>query len=206
MSTVAELKARILSELQRPSLTAQCAKAVTDAIEFYAMRSFWFNTVLDETITTAAGDPDYTIPPYFRAHKLAEITIGGERTCLRYGMEWDEYRHLQGASSPPNGQPTEILYFGDLLYLYPTPADAYPLSLTYCSALPPLVNDGDSNAWTTSAEPLIRARAKWDLLHNVIRDYPEAERAEAAEGRWYGLLQARDMGRRGPARIVAASW
>ena len=41
--------------------------------------------------------------------------------------------------------------------------------------------DGDSNAWTTEAEELIRLRAKADLFENVIRDYAEADRMRARE-------------------------
>lgn len=205
MGTLGELKARILDETKRPSLTSQCAKAIEDAIEFYSTHRFWFNEALDESITTVAGTASYTKPPYLRRLLQAEITIGGQRTDLYWGLPWEDYRYLTGGS-PVSGQPTDLIFFGDRLYLYPTPAGTYPVSLTHTSRLAPLSDDSGSNAWTTEAEPLIRARAKWDLFQNVIRDYAEAAEAAAEENRWFGRLQTRDAGQGRQTRIVASDF
>jgi len=202
VGTLGELKARIADETKRPSLTSQIAKAITDAIEFYAVQRFWFNEALDTSITTVADDPDYTIPTNFRRLILAEITVSGQRSDLCEDMGWEEYRAIT-RSANSSSQPTDIIFFGANLYLYPTPAGAYPLSLSYCSALDPFAVDTASNAWTTEAEPLIRARAKWDVLFHVVRDYAEAEQCAAAEREWLGRLQTRTAGY-GRRKTVAA--
>lgn len=204
MTTLADLKARILDELKRPSLTSQCALAVTDAIAYYAARRLGFNEVLDETSSTVAGHPAYAIPANFAALILAEVTDGGQRYRLGSTMDWDCYRSLtQG--NPNAARPYEIIFYSDNYYLHPTPAGAYPLSLSYCSRLDTLT-DTDSNGWTTTAEPLIRLRAKWDLLTNVIRDYAEADIVKAAELDALARLQERRGGRGGPKRARAMAF
>lgn len=205
MPSLGTLKARILNELKRPSLTAEVGAAVTDAIAFYATTRFWFNEVLDETIATAPGTPDYLVPLTMARLLRAEITVSGQRTQLNSEMGWDEYRDL--TASTGSGQPTDLCFFGASLYPYPIPNDVWVLSLSYTSTLDPFASDAASNAWTTEAEPLIRARAKWDLLTNVVRDVTgEAERAQAAEHEWLARLLSRGAGRGKSSRVAPSGW
>lgn len=206
MATLADLKARILDELKRPSLTSQCALAIADAITYYASRRLGFNEVLDETTDTVADTAAYDIPDNFAALILAEVTDGGQRYRLGSSMTWDCYRNLtQGTDN--SARPYEITFYGDQYYLYPTPAGAYTLSLSYCSKLPDFADDSDSNGWTLAGERLIRARAKWDLLTNVIRDYAEADIQAGVEMRELAKLQERRFdGRGGPKRIRAMAF
>jgi hypothetical protein len=211
LGTLGELKARILDETKRPSLTSQVGKAVTDAIEFYAVQRFWFNEALDTSITTVADTAAYEIPTVMRKLILAEITSGGQRFELCEGMSWEEYRSAT-RNSTSSVQPTDIVFYGANLYLYPTPAGEYPLSLSYSSALDgfldseDVIDDSRSNAWSTEAEPLIRARAKWDLYFNVIRDYDEANLCAQAEATWLGRLQTRSAGYGKPRRVQAMAF
>ncbi len=193
MGTLGELKTRILDETKRPSLTSQVAKAITDAIEFYAIFRFPFNEALDETITSVAGTAAYTVPANFRNLILAEITVSGQRSDLAEGMGWEEYRAIT-RSANSFSQPTDIVFYGSDLYLYPTPADAYLLSLSYCSKLDDFVDDTSANAWTGVAEPLIRNRAKALLYAEVIRSPEEAAECAGLEREWLGRLQTRTAG------------
>lgn len=206
MPSLGTLKARILNELKRPSLTAEVAASVSDAIAFYSTTRFWFNEILDESVTTEASTASYAIPANFRRLLRAEITISGQRNQLCGTMGWDEYRDLT-ASGANTGQPTDLCFYGTNLYPYPIPNDAWLLSLSYCSSLGDLANDAASNAWTVEAEPLIRARAKYDLLANVIRDMTgEVERAQAVEHEWLARLLQRGTGHGKPARVASSGW
>ena len=204
MPSLGTLKSRILNELKRPSLTAEVALAVADAIDWYATTRFWFNEVVADPITTESGTASYPLPATFRKLIRAEITIEGQRNDL-CPFGWDEYRDLT-ASGTNLGQPTDVCLFGGALYPYPIPNGAWPITLTMCSALGPLDGDAAANAWTTEAEPLIRARAKWDLLTNVIRDYDEAGFAQAVERDWLARLLSRGSGYGKPSRIAASGW
>ena len=206
MPSLGTLKARILNDPTRPSLTAEVAAAVTEAIAFSATTRFWFNEVLDETITTVAATASYPIPANLRRLLRAEVTISGQRNQLCGTMGWDEYRDLT-ASGANTGQTTDLCFYGANLYPYPIPNDAWTLSLSYCSSLGDLANDAASNAWTTEAEPLIRARAKYDILVNVIRDMTgEADRAQVVEHEWLARLLQRGAGHGKPARVAPSGW
>jgi hypothetical protein len=202
--TRAVLRARILNELKRPSLTAEADKAIDDAIAYYAVKRFAFNEELDTATTTVAGQSDYDLPANFAALIFAEITAGGARNRLYDDLDWSEYRWLT-QTEPGNSTPTRICFFAGQYYLYPPPAGAYPVALSFCSTLG-VLGDTDSNAWTTTAERLIRQRAKWDLNLNVIRNYAEADACASAEAIEYGNLQQRTAGQGRLKRVRAMAF
>lgn len=206
MGTLADLKARILNEMKRPSLTAECAKAVLDAIAKHSLNRFPWNEETDSSTVTVTGTASYALPDRFGRLIMAEVTVGAQR----YELDEIDYETLRGRTRTAVGNatpPCKIAFFGGRFHLDPPPAgDGWTVDLTFTSQLTAMSDDTASNAWTNQAEPLIRAAAKRDLYHNVVRDYAEAQAQEAEEARWLGILQRRAEGH-GRGRVaVPARW
>lgn len=151
MGTLAELKARIASELNRTDLTSYIADRIDRAIEFYASRRFWFNESTG-TATTVASQSTVAAPTGLRIIDRMFITIGGEKYDLDEQSPADIIDWL--GSNPGTGQPTDFSRSGSTLTLYRTPNDAYTITAVGIFDLAAL-DDADSNAWTTEAEDLI---------------------------------------------------
>ena len=82
-----------------------------------------------------------------------------------------DYRTLSGYQNTviSTGEPTQFCYHEDKFFLYTIPSQIYLLTIWYVKSLTTLSADSDNNGWTNFAEPLIRARAKWDLFNNLMR-------------------------------------
>jgi hypothetical protein len=197
------------------------ALAVTDAIAHYSVKRLSLNEgFLNEAAVTTANVPYYPIPENFAGLILAEVTSGGaydeedppvyqggQRTELLAGMSWETYRRL--TATTVTGVPTDIVFYATNFFLYPCPDGEYPVSMSYRSKAADLTESGedtDSNAWTTTGEKLIRARAKWDLLANVIRQYDEAQVAKTIELAEYAHLQERTVGQGRSRRVEPMRW
>jgi len=79
--------------------------------------------------------------------------------------------------------------------LYPVPNGAFPLILSYVRSLTTLSADGDTNAWMTHGEELIRLRAKADLYINYLENPGMAQAMDFAEQRVLGRLKSRTLSR-----------
>lgn len=91
-----------------------------------------------------------------------------------------------GASG--TSQPVNFTYYQDRILLYPTPNAVYGLILGYVKRLTTLSADSDNNGWTNYAEPLIRARAKWDIFSNLLYLPELAQACKAAESEHLMML------------------
>lgn len=162
---------RIADELARSDLTAQIQNAIQSAILFHESERFWFNEG-ESTAATAAGTQAYAVPSDFLEADQLTVTVSGSRTplCLR---PWAWMRAVSQTTTS-TGRPTDWSYYADQLWLYPVPDSSYTLTLSYLKRLSALSGAGDSNAWMTEGEELIRTRAKSDLFAHVIRDFDEA--------------------------------
>ena len=77
--------------------------------------------------------------------------------------------------------PLSYAYYAQQIRLYPMPSAARTITMAYVYWLAALSAGGDSNAWTTDAEELIRARAKKNLATDVLYDDGLAQRMDARE-------------------------
>lgn len=177
MGTLAALKARIASELNRTDLTSTIADQIPRAIEFYAARRFWFNESTG-TATTTAGVSTVTAPAGLRVLDCLFITIGAQK--LELDEESPSVIEDWLGSNAGEGQPTDFAKVGSTFKLYRTPNDAYTLTAVGIFDQAALETDGSSNAWTTEAEDLIayhvidriaRTKARNVALANEARGF-----------------------------------
>ena len=177
--TLADLQARIATDLTRSDLTSQIANAVTDAVNFYARERFWFNTSRSLTFNTVASQIAYTVSDYSVIPLLVKIDalfVPQAQSVLpldRY--EPADFEMLNNASTG-GGIPKAFTYVDQAIRLWPTPNTVFAMILHAHYKFPALVNGSDTNAWTTDAEELIRSHAKLLLYTDVLEDQDGASR------------------------------
>ena len=175
----------LLAPLLGTGLTLSPVKnAIQSAINVWEFEPFWFNEDYEQNIfNTVAGQEFYTsadwsilttAPNLLRIHVL----ISGNR----YPIKPRTWGYLEDTSVNPSvtGQPIDYAYLGGKFRLYPIPDGAYPLTFSLNELLSDLVNDADTNAWTTDAYDLIRSQAKLILAREILYDDELAQRMEVA--------------------------
>jgi hypothetical protein len=173
MATLAVMKSRIASELDRTDISSQIASAILDAIAEHERERFWFNESRDLTFTTVASQRIYTtsdaswIPDVIQIDDLF-ATVGGQNRRLIRGDA--STLELLSDNSGSSGAPSEWDYFSGGIILYPIPDQAYTVRALAHYRIAALTNDSQSNAWTTEAEQLIRRTAKIILTVDVTDD------------------------------------
>ena len=192
MSDLATMRARIASELRRSNITSQIASAITTAIEAYQQERFFFNERRDVTFPTVALQEFYTSAnsasiPLLIKLDYANVYVGGTAyTLVPQGAATMEEL---SDSSTNTGQPSEYVWYGESLRLYPVPDGAYTIRLAgVFVAAAPAADDEASNPWMTKAERLIRSRAKLELAIHVLQDQMlAAAMGEAVRDAWDDL-------------------
>lgn len=182
--TLGDLKTRIADELVRADLSTQIALAISDAIEEASTHRFWFMEVRGFTFPLSAGVAQYTgdtIAGLIEIDRLKLVTDSQTYT-LRLASDDDVSRWNDG--TPPNGQPYAYSRYGDQITFYPTPRQAFSVTLDGLSKGTVLDNDTDSNIWTTTGERYVRALAKRNVLAEVIQDDERAISQDALARRF----------------------
>lgn len=172
MSDFRTIRNRILDELDRDDLSAQAELAIKSAVEFYSPRRFWFNEAR-ATASTVADQEYYPLPDDFVAEDVLTISVNDTVYPLRR-VSNEQIDDWTMSTSVNTGRPQEYALQGTELRLYPVPDDSYTLTMSYQKRLTELAAEGDSNAWTTDAEELIRRRAEGDLCLSVLQDNERA--------------------------------
>lgn len=182
--TLGDLKARIADELARSDLTSQIALAIEDAISEAATHRFWFNEVRGVTFPIAAGQDYYGSIDLSAMTEIDDlwITVGTQRRNLRVANDRDADTLSSGTET--TGEPYMWTRYGEFVRFYPTPNQSYVVTVDGSTRFPPMENDAESSAWTTTGERLIRALAKREILANVIRDFDEAQAQDALAVRY----------------------
>ena len=192
MSDLATMRARIASELRRSNITSQIASAITTAIEVYQDERWAFNERRDVTFPTVALQEFYTSAdsasiPLLIKLDYANVYVGGTAYTLvpQSAATMEELSD----SSTNTGQPSEYVWYGEGLRLYPVPDGIYTIRLAgVFVASAPAADDEAGNAWMTKAERLIRSRAKLELALHVLRDQElSAAMGEAVRDAWDDL-------------------
>lgn len=202
------LKARIAGELNRDDLTSEIAAAITTAISYYRSKRFEFNeltasfnTVADQE-SYASGDTGF--PTDLGQLDTARITVSGVRDPLRpigYGT-------LQELSSTTTatGVPSAYAWYGQKLYLYPIPDDAYAVLLSYQQREAAPANDADtSSVWTNQAEALIRHCAKKLVRRDKMQD-PGYVLSYEAEREALSVLMSESLQLQDDGSPMRANW
>jgi hypothetical protein len=179
-ATLADMKARIADELARSDLTSQIGLAIMDAIAFFQSERFAFNESRNILFNTVPGQEFYTgtdnpaIPLIFAADYLI-LYLGS--------IPWPVHRkqpidiELYNQNGLMEGQPIMYCIFNQSIRLGPVPDQVYQLRLSAQVTFPaPATDDEANNFWMTSAEKMIRTRAKWEIAMNVTYDDGLAQR------------------------------
>lgn len=207
MSTYLEVRTRVAEELDRTDLasTDHLANAVLMTIKRYEGTRLYFNEARDLTFTTVAGQALYTsadaswIPTVLRLDE-GYVTVGGQfRLLCRADPFTLEYLSDNSASE---GEPYDWAYYNQNVRLYPVPDTAYAVRFYGLKRLATLVEDTDTNAWTTDAEDLLVAGAKRWLCQHVTRDLQFAEVMKLAEDEALTRLQREHVSKAATNTII----
>lgn len=212
MANYGDLKARIKNELARttdPDIDAAVVNAIADAITYYSATPFWFLET-QQDIANVAGTASYSLPTDFRAMvsvSQSDETLGTDLLPMVL-IDIGRYRELTAADSPATGRPYWYAVYGSNILLYPTPNAVRYTRVYYTRAIEALSSDSSSNEWTNEAEPLIRTRAKIDLLINYVRDVDgnEIQRLAAQEDVWLRQLRRRSNQYQATGQVVPTCW
>ena len=184
MATLAEMKAAIADDIDDTSgeYASQIATAITRAIAYCERATYYFNETRDLTFSTVASQSLYDssdladIATLVRLQAAYVTDTGGQIHALDR-IDPKQMEILQD-SSASSGEPTCFSYFASALRLYPVPDQAYTVRLQAGPyRLAALSGDSDSNVWTTEAYDLVKARAKYILAKDTLKDVAMATEA-----------------------------
>jgi hypothetical protein len=156
--------------------SSQVQNAILGAIRFCEREQYYFNETRDVTFDTVAGQQWYdgtansNIPTLGRiVEAYLELPSGERRTMRRVTPEEVE---LLSDNSASRGEPYCWTYFGQRLRIYPIPSDTvYTIRLQLGPyRLAKISDTSDSNAWVVEAFDMIKARAKYILQKDILKD------------------------------------
>lgn len=187
MTVLSDLTADIADDIDDTSgeYGDQILKAVQGAQRFCERSTYYFNETRDVTFVTVNGQQIYdasdnaNIPTLVNIQAAYIEDTGGqvETLTLISPVEME----LLSDSSASTGQPYDYTYFAQSIRLYPVPgATVYTVRLQLGPyRLTVLSDPGDNNAWLDEAYDLIKARAKYILYKNTLKDPALALEAKA---------------------------
>lgn len=196
MATLAEMKARLIVELNREDMGAggelesALAGAIAQAIEYHADEGFWFNRI-EAQASCVAGNATVELP-------------AGMRIALGVSIAGATLRKRALATIQPfeaRGRPSGWAALDGAIRLTPIPDAAYALDLAGIAELG-MPADAEANAWTEEAADLIVETAKKRLCRGVLRDDEGA--AMAAIGEQEQLARLRRETRRRSATAMTS--
>lgn len=197
MTTLADMKARILSQTKRQDLTDAIADEITSAIKFYQSKDLWisrkraeasFDTVADQSIYTS--DDDEALGRLVKM-EYALLTYQGRVIRLRFTSP-PMIEAWIGSISAVLNPPQFFSWYDERLFLYPTPDAAYPVTISGVFKVAAPASDSETgNVWMTEGEELIRARATRNLYLNYMMGTEDAlvQQQKALEDEAYKSLR-----------------
>lgn len=169
MATFSEIKARVAVETDREDLTSEINTAVLDAVDEHADLNFAFNE--DRlTTTTTASQRTVAFPAGLRKETEVSIDVSGNDYELqKVSAEFMEQLHN---ATNTTGQPTYYAFLENKWHLWPTPGQAYTLTVVGVYDESALSAAGDTNGFTDdrTAARMIAAWARAYLARNVTYD------------------------------------
>ncbi|MGY2995452.1 phage adaptor protein [Mesorhizobium sp. URHB0026] len=178
MTTLADLTSAIADDIDDTTneYGAGILKAVQAAQRYCERTTYYFNETRDVTFVTVNGQQWYTsaananIPTLIRIEAVYSEDSNGQR--LKLERSTPKELELLADNNAATGQPFWWTYFNQQIRLYPVPgAQVYTIRLQLgLYRLAPLVSSADTNAWLTEAFDLIKARAKYILCKDTLKD------------------------------------
>lgn len=193
-----DMQAAIAGELARSDLASEIQREINNAITFYGNKAFWFNEATMTAIVTVQGQRYYPLPTNF-ASVLDVLSTLGNYT-YRLEPRTEQYLdQVDWGNDFWSGYPTDYSFWNGQIRLFPPPQGGLPVTVkgTVILSPQPLVNGGDTNAWLTSAEELIRTRAVRQLYGRYIRDPEQYALYTQLEKEALQNLQEKNIGQTG---------
>lgn len=174
MSNLGQMVARIREDIDRGSdFDGRIKQAIVDAIRFYRTRRLGFNLKRARALLTS-GNEIVSLPLDWIEADFLRLEDDGTRLPMEeVTYDWMED---DGRNDDIRGRPTKYAIQHRELRLYPIPDRSYTLVLSFQYDLQNVsisASDGETNAWLTEAEELIRKHAMSELYVLYI-DGPEA--------------------------------
>lgn len=190
----------------------QIQNSIFSAIRFCERNIYYFNETRDVTFQTVSNREWYdksdnpNIPTLVRIVTAYCEDSSGQRKTLRRVMP-DEIENISD-SAAASGEPYMFTYFGQRLRLYPVPSDAsYTIRLQLGAyRLNEIQTSTDSNAWFTEAFDLIKARAKYQLYKDYLKDAPLAAASLNDYNEEDSALSAETSRRNGRGKIIGTAF
>lgn len=168
MSTYGQMQTRIADELIRPDLSSQIQNAIQDAIKVYEDQRFYFNELYRQTATVTAGS--YFIPLPANVLKIDKLVLQANSSVEDYLTARDAQLIIECQTPLFTSQPTQYAIYGEKILFDCQSDQTYPLYISGTQKFTAPSASGDTNAWFTDAEELIRHRAKYNVYMDVIMD------------------------------------
>lgn len=191
--------------------TGQIQKAIFSAIRYCEREPYYFNETRDITFATVSGQEWYGAADSAQIPKLVaiqELYLEGttlERRCM--SRTYNEEIERFSDNTADRGEPYEWAYFNRQIRLYPIPDRLYTVRMQINPyRLDPIVNAEDTNAWFTEAFDMIKARAKYILNKDTLKDAAMAAEALNDFQDAKDSLKAETSRRSSVGRIVATCW
>lgn len=174
MADLGTMVRRIREDVSRGTdIDARIKQAIVDAIVFYKNKRLGFNIKRARALLTS-GNETVSLPTDWIEADFLRLEENGTRdTMEEVTYDWIED---QTESDNDRGKPYRYAIQHRELRLFPTPDKSYTLVLSFQYELQNVsisATDGETNAWLTEAEQLIRKHAMADLYVNYI-DGPES--------------------------------
>lgn len=177
MTTLEDLTADIADDVDDTSgeYGAQITAAVLAAIRYCERKMYYFNETRDETFVTVGTQEWYgaaanaNIPTLVRIQRA--YFVDSATNVIEMRRYIPEEMEILSGNGVATGQPYAWTYFKQQIRIYPIPNAVYTIRLQLGPyRLVPLVNPTDSNAWLNEAYDMIKARAKYILHKNTLKD------------------------------------
>lgn len=189
---------------------SQIISAIQNAIRYCQRESFYFNETRDITFQTVDGQEWYgaadnaNIPTLVQISAAYSEDAAGQRTTL-YREDPEEIERLADNGSS-RGEPYAFTYFNRQIRLYPIPSvPVFTIRLQVGPyRLAPLTSDSDTNAWFTEAYDMVKARAKYILAKDTLKDAEVAAEALNDYADQFASLKA-ETSRRSSRGVIEAT-
>jgi len=192
--------------------TAQIQTAIFEAIRFCEREIYYFNQTRDVTFATVENQQFYGAADNAQIPRLGGIVAAwsedaqGQRTTL---LRWRQ-QDMESLSdnSASKGEPYAFTYYDQKIRLYPIPGEtSFTIRLQLGPyRLTPITDPSDSNAWLVEAFDLLKARAKYILYKNILKEPNFAAEALNDYNEQHLALKAETSRRNGTGVIVATAF
>lgn len=182
MTTLGTMLTRIEGEINRTDIDSNIYDAVVSAIAFYEQQQFYFNqatttvvTVASQRYTNISGITDFIYPISLRVTDSSN----NYRLLSPCSFTEMEQRYITDTST---GNIYEYAVFAERFYWWFIPNAVFTVTVNYIKSLtrPSSISDTTyTSSWMTDCEAMIRAKAKFYIYADTLRNGTEAQKFEA---------------------------